>query len=104
MFGLIWGLALLGLLFQATPLRSMEKVRLVLYIAMGWVVVLALKPMLTSVPAGGLMLLLLGGISYTGGVWFYSHRSMPFAHAIWHGFVLLGSILHFFSILFYVIP
>jgi hemolysin III len=104
LFGLIWGLALLGILFQVSPLRKMERLRVVLYIAMGWVVMIAAQPLITSVSLGGLLLLLLGGVAYTGGVWFYAHRTLPFAHAIWHGFVLLGSIFHFFAILFYVIP
>jgi len=104
LFGLIWGLALLGILFQATPLRKRGRVRVVLYIAMGWVIVIAAQPLISTISSGGLLLLLLGGIAYTGGVWFYAHRTLPYAHAIWHLFVLLGSALHFFAILFYVIP
>jgi len=68
------------------------------------VVVVAIKPMLDSVATGGLVLLLLGGLAYTSGVVFYLWESMRYNHAVWHGFVLLGSILHFFAVLFYVIP
>jgi hemolysin III len=68
------------------------------------VVVIAIKPMLDSVATGGLILLLSGGLAYTSGVIFYLWKSLRYHHAIWHGFVLLGSILHFFAVLFYVIP
>jgi hemolysin III len=75
-----------------------------LYIAMGWAVVVALKPMLHHVATGGMVLLAAGGVAYTVGVIFYKWKSLPYHHAIWHGFVLLGSALHYFSVLFYVIP
>ena len=104
LFGVIWSLALLGILFQATPLRKKGKVRVALYISMGWVIMLAAKPLATSISTDGLILLLLGGIAYTGGVFFYARDTLPFNHAIWHVFVLVGSALHFFAILLYVIP
>ena len=104
LFSVIWTLALLGVLFQVTLLRRWQGISLSLYIGMGWVVVVAIKPMLNAVAAGGLILLLLGGLAYTSGVIFYLWKSLRYHHAIWHGFVLLGSILHFFAVLFYVIP
>lgn len=104
LFGLIWTLALLGVLIQFSELRKFKKFSLSVYIFMGWIVVVAFEPMLNGVKTGGLVLLLLGGIAYTGGVFFYVWRKLPYQHAIWHGFVLLGSVLHFFAILFYVIP
>ena len=100
----IWSLALLGVLFQVSLLRSWQGLSLGLYIGMGWVVVVAIKPMLDAVAPGGLILLLLGGLAYTSGVVFYLWKSLSYHHAIWHGFVLAGSILHFFAVLFYVIP
>ena len=104
LFGIIWGLALLGLAFELTSLRRYRRVSIGLYLLMGWAVLAAIKPMMDSMATGGLILLLLGGLCYTGGVAFYVWRRLPFNHAIWHMFVLAGSVLHFFAILFYVIP
>lgn len=104
LFSVIWTLALLGVLFQVSLLRRWQGISLSLYIGMGWVVVVAIKPMLDAVAPGGLILLLLGGLAYTSGVGFYLWKSLRYHHAIWHGFVLAGSILHFFAVLFYVIP
>ena len=103
-FGVVWTLAFLGVLFQVSLLRRWQGISLALYIGMGWVVVVAIKPMLDAVATGGLILLLLGGLAYTSGVVFYLWESLRYNHAIWHGFVLAGSILHFFAVLFYVIP
>jgi hemolysin III len=75
-----------------------------LYPIMGWLVVVAFKSMLASIATGGLVLLLLGGVVYTIGIGFYAWRRLPYNHAIWHVFVLIGSVLHFFAVLFYVIP
>jgi len=104
LFGIVWAIATLGIVFKVTMLRRWTAVSLVLYIAMGWVVVVATKPMLSAVAPGGLLLLLLGGLAYTGCVIFYAWRRMPYHHAIWHLFVLAGSVFHFFAVLFYVIP
>lgn len=104
LFGIVWTLAFLGVLFQVSLLRRWQGISLSLYIGMGWVVVVAIKPMLDAVAPGGLILLLLGGLAYTSGVFFYLRKSLHYHHAIWHGFVLAGSILHFFAVLFYVIP
>ena len=104
LFGVIWALAVIGILFQTTMLRKGAVVSVAFYVTMGWVVVVAIRPMLSLVDTGGLVLLLLGGVAYTTGVVFYLWRQMPYNHAIWHVFVLAGSALHFFSILLYVIP
>lgn len=104
LFGVVWSLALFGVLFQVSLLRRWQGISLALYIGMGWVVVVAIKPMFDAVAPGGLLLLLLGGLAYTSGVVFYLWENLRFNHAIWHGFVLAGSILHFFAVLFYVIP
>jgi len=74
------------------------------YVAMGWLAVLAIKPMIESIAPGGLVLLLAGGICYTLGCAFYIWRNLPYHHAIWHVFVMAGSALHFFAVFFYVIP
>jgi len=72
-------------------------------VIMGWAVVAAVKPMTHNVGVGGLWLLLSGGLAYTGGIVFYLWKRLPYNHAIWHIFVLAGSVLHYFAILLYVI-
>lgn len=101
---LIWGIALAGIAAQGQLIRKAKWVNAALYVAMGWVVVVAIKPLAASVPAGGLALLIAGGLAYTLGTVFYVWKKLPYHHAIWHMFVLAGSALHFFAVLFYVIP
>jgi hemolysin III len=103
LFGVIWGLAALGIAFHAW-LRHRPVTRVGLYVGMGWAVVVAVKPLFAAVAPGGLALLLAGGLAYTAGIGFYAWRGLPYHHAIWHVFVLAGSLAHFFAILFYVIP
>ena len=104
LFGVIWGLAVFGVVLQLSRLRRWGALSLALYIGMGWVVVVAVKPLITSVATGGIVFLVLGGLAYTAGVLFYGWKKLKYHHAIWHLFVLAGSILHFFAVLFYVIP
>lgn len=102
--GAIWALASVGIVFKAVLLRKWAAVSTVLYAALGWVAVLGIKPLLAAIAPGGLVLLLLGGLAYTAGIGFYVWRRLPYHHAIWHVFVLVGSVLHFFAVLFYAIP
>ncbi len=104
LFGLVWGLALFGVLLEAVARQRVRFLSVSLYLGLGWLVAIAVKPLLASVAAGGLALLLLGGLAYTGGVVFYGWQRLPYHHAIWHVFVMAGSICHFFAVLFYVIP
>ena len=104
LFAVVWGLALAGIVMETTRLRRFRAVLIGLYVVMGWSVVAAVKPMLANVEPGGLWLLLAGGLAYTGGIGFYLWRRLPYNHAIWHLFVLAGSILHYFAVLFYIIP
>ncbi len=104
LFGLIWGLAVAGILIETTRLRRFRGWLIALYVIMGWAVVAATRPMVANVASGGLWLLLAGGLAYTGGIAFYLWRRLPYHHAIWHLFVLAGSVLHYFAVLFYVIP
>jgi len=103
MFGAIWGLAVLGLVLDALPLRGARVLPMVIYLVMGWLIVLALKPLLAVLPAAGFIWLLTGGLFYTSGVLFYAldHR-YPWMHGVWHLFVLAGSISHYVAILVYV--
>jgi len=104
LFGVVWGLALCGILLEVFFMDRYKVLTMVLYIGTGWVAIVALKPLLSAVPPGGLLWLGVGGITYTLGVIFYLWEGMPYNHAIWHLFVLGGSVCHFFCILFYVLP
>ncbi len=104
LFGVVWGLALLGIVMEAVASRRVRALSVVLYLGLGWLAAIAVKPLLDSVAVGGLVLMLLGGLAYSGGVCFYVWRKLPYHHAIWHLFVMAGSICHFFAVLFYVIP
>ncbi|NQT23870.1 hemolysin III family protein [candidate division KSB1 bacterium] len=104
LFGLIWALAITGIVFKAIFINRMKKLSVVIYILMGWMIMIALKPLLAEIPKAGLWWLAGGGLSYTGGVVFYAMKSVKFSHAVWHLFVLGGSICHFFAILLYVLP
>jgi hemolysin III len=103
LFGVIWGLAALGLILQPL-LRQRRVIAVAIYIAMGWAVLIAIKPLIHAVAPAGIALLAAGGLAYTLGTIFYGWRKLPYSHAVWHGFVLLGSVLHFFAVLFYVLP
>jgi hemolysin III len=98
LFGVIWGLAFLGIALRLSPLRRFSSLRLILYITMGWAAVAAIKPLAASVPPGALILIVTGGLMYTVGIIFYLWRRLPYHHAIWHLFVLSGSILHYSAV------
>ena len=104
LFGVVWGLAALGVAFETVATQRWRTLSVVLYVGLGWLVAIAVKPLLNAVETGGLILIALGGLAYTGGVVFYRWRELPYNHAVWHVFVLVGSACHFFAILFYVIP
>lgn len=104
LFGVTWGLALIGVVFKIFHTGKFEKLSLAIYLGMGWCVLFAVKPLLAALPSGGLWLMFAGGLTYSGGVAFYVMERLRYHHAIWHVFVLGGSVLHFFAVLFYVIP
>lgn len=104
LFGVIWGLALAGVGFKVFFAGRFNLLSTLIYIGMGWIVVIAIYPLWHSLSMGGLYWLVLGGVLYTGGTVFYLKHHVPYHHAVWHGFVLAGSICHFFSIMFHVIP
>ena len=103
-FGIIWGLAILGILLEALPQGKNRVLSVVIYVAMGWLLMVALKPLLAALPRTGFWWLLLGGCLYTGGLVFYfwDGRIRHF-HGIWHLFVLGGSICHYITLLFFVL-
>jgi hemolysin III len=104
LFGVIWGLALAGIVFQIFFVSRFRLVQTMIYLAMGWLVVIAIKPLFMHVPRLGLLWLLFGGLCYTVGAVFYLWKKLPYHHAVWHLFVLGGSVCHYFAILFYVLP
>ena len=104
LFGVIWGLAFSGIIFKLFFTGKLDTLSVSIYILMGWLVVIAIKPLINDIPLGGLVWLGLGGLSYTFGVIFYVYDGKyHFSHFIWHLFVLGGSICQFIAILFYII-
>lgn len=104
LFGLVWGVALFGVVLETVVKRRIKWLSLSLYLGLGWLVVIAIGPLLKAVASGGLILLLAGGLCYSLGVIFYVWKRLSYHHAVWHLFVMAGSALHFFSIFFYVLP
>ena len=100
----VWTVALAGVILQPILIRHAEWMNCVLYLALGWCVLTRIGPLVDALPTAGLWLLVSGGLVYSLGVIFYLWDRIPFNHAIWHVFVLGGTVLQFFSILFYVIP
>ena len=103
LFGLVWGLALAGIVFRVAcgerPVLAVAS-----YVALGWLCVVAVKPILSLVPPGALAWIAAGGLAYTAGVFFFTARRIPHHHAIWHLFVLGGSICHYVAVFVYVLP
>lgn len=103
LFGVVWGLAAAGIALKWTAGVRWPRLSTAIYIAMGWLVVLAIRPLVAALPAPGIALLVAGGLAYTGGVAFYAAPRMPYAHFVWHLFVLAGTGLHFFAVLLYAV-
>jgi hemolysin III len=104
LFGLVWGIAVFGVVLEFCRFKHLKWLPLSLYLGLGWLVVIAIKPLIDSVASEGVMLLLAGGLCYSFGVIFYIWKKLAYHHAVWHLFVMAGSVLHFFSIFFYVVP
>lgn len=98
LFGVVWGLGAVGIALKFRFAGRFRLVSTLIYLGMGWLVVIAAVPLLRQVPATGLWLLLAGGLCYTGGAGFYLWRRLPYHHAVWHLFVLAGSACHFFAV------
>lgn len=98
LFGAIWAIALAGVVFKLFYTGRFKRLSTLLYVAMGWLVLVAAKPMLSSLDAWTIGWLLAGGVFYTLGTFFYHRESLPFAHAIWHLFVIAGSVCHFVAV------
>ncbi|HKY93593.1 MAG TPA: hemolysin III family protein [Nevskiaceae bacterium] len=104
LFGFTWGLAAIGVGLKIFTTGRYEKISLAVYLLMGWCAVVAIKPLIDALEPEGLALLAAGGVTYSGGVAFYTWERLRFHHAIWHLFVLGGSVLHWFAVFYYVIP
>ncbi len=101
---IVWGLALLGASFKALFIHRFQKLSVLAYILMGWLSVVAIRELFANIPPGGLILLAVGGVIYTLGVIFYALKKVPYMHAVWHLFVLGGSICHYLAVLLYLAP
>ncbi len=104
MFGVVWAMALAGVVIRSIYLEKYRMLSTFIYVVMGWSFLIAYNQIITKIPPTSLRFLLYGGIAYTVGVLFYVWKKMPFTHAIWHLFVLAGSLLHFLAIYFLIGP
>lgn len=102
LFGIVWALAVAGIILNVISVEKMKHISLTLYILMGWLLIVAIKPMLLMIPRGLLIMLFTGGLMYTFGVIFYVSKRIPFHHGIWHLFVLAGSIIHYMGFVIYL--
>ena len=101
-FGLIWAMAIGGIIIKVFMMGKYKIFAVFFYVAMGWLIIIAIKPMLQMVPRGLIIWLVIGGLCYTFGLIFYTCKKIPYFHFIWHLFVLAGSISHFFGMLLYL--
>lgn len=104
LFGVVWGLALIGILQEIKPRSEARLLSLVIYAVMGWVIIVAVKPLLHHIATAGFIWLATGGLLYTGGIVFYAFDTrFRHWHGIWHLFVIGGSLAHYVAVAFYVI-
>lgn len=102
LFGLVWGMALIGIVLSLLSAKRFRILRVLSYLVMGWLIIIAINPLREACPSALLIWLLIGGLSYTFGTLFYAWKKLPYHHTIWHLFVLGGSFTHFFGMLFFV--
>ena len=98
-FGVVWGCTSSGVVLKGISIGKKERLSTFMYVIMGWVIVIAIKPLYSAMSFTGFALLIGGGISYTSGTLFFIRDKMKYNHSIWHLFVLAGSVLHFFSVM-----
>lgn len=97
-FGIIWASAIAGTVLSSVNLEKFRKISTLCYVAMGWGIIFAIKPLIENCPTISIVFLIIGGLCYSGGVFFYSKKKYRYFHSIWHLFVIAGSIFHYFSI------
>jgi len=98
---IIWSLAIAGIVIKALPHTRHSWISVVLYFVMGWLAIVAIKPILQLVPVPGIVLIFAGGVAYTGGLAFFAADRLRYSHFIWHLFVIAGTTCHFFAVLWY---
>jgi hemolysin III len=103
-FGASWAMAAIGISLKVFFTGKFDLISTLMYVFMGWIIVFAIKPLMDNMSSEGLFWLFAGGVAYTTGAIIYSIKKIPFNHAIFHLFVLLGSFCHFISVYFYVLP
>ena len=104
LFGLVWSIAIAGMIMELVVKKRYKRISIGLYLGLGWIVMIAVVPLVENVEPGGLLLLIAGGLFYSLGVIFYVWKKLVYHHAIWHVFVLAGSACPFFAVFHYVIP
>jgi hemolysin III len=104
LFGLAWGLAIVGIVFKLFFTGRFKLFSTLVYIGMGWMSIFAIRPMIVKIPIAALIWLLAGGIAYTAGTLFYHNERLRYSHAVWHLFVLAGSACHFVAVMSQVLP
>jgi hemolysin III len=104
LFGFVWTLAVAGVVFKSLLIERFAVASALVYLLQGWVIVFAIRPLFQAIGGHGLAWLVAGGIFYTLGIVFFALDRRPYFHAVWHLFVLAGSVAHYFAILFYVVP
>ena len=98
-FGIIWACAILGIILKIFYIGKFEKISVAVYVMMGWLCIVAFKEIITNVSSLSIVLLVIGGLSYTLGVIFFAWQKLPYNHALWHLCVLSGSVFHYFAVL-----
>lgn len=101
LFGLVWGIAVVGIVFKSIGGVRCQRISTILYLVMGWLVIIAVKPLWLNMPSWGLFWLLAGGVAYSAGVGFYAAKRIQYAHFVWHLFVISGTVCHFIAVLRY---
>lgn len=104
LLSVVWSIALFGIIFKVFFTKRFIFLSTIIYLMMGWMIVFAFDPVISSLATNGLIMLVTGGLLYTLGTIFYMWRLFPYHHAVWHLFVVGGSVFHFFTIFFYVLP
>lgn len=104
LFGIVWGLSIAGIIFKSMFASRFMYTSTIIYILMGWCIIFAWKPLTANLSPEGVRLLVIGGVLYTVGTIFYVWRKFNYHHAVWHLFVLAGTIVHFFAIILHVLP
>ncbi len=103
LFGVVWGLAIVGVTLKSVGGIRYPRLSTMLYVGMGWVALVAIRPLWLYVPLAGWLWLIAGGLAYTGGIAFYAAERLRYGHLVWHVFVMMGTACHFVAVLWYAV-